>query len=142
MFLVELFKDSKRVIPSRRVKRVSDQNVYTFSFDEGEYHVVFTKQDKNLWEIDFGYVSSEHQYSQDIIGTGGNAIVIFATVLDIIRTFVEDRNPAGLNFTAEEPSRQKLYRRLAKNFGKVTEKKMPHGIWFTVQLRKVKNDIK
>lgn len=140
MLLVELFKpgSKQRIIPWKRDKRKEKLSEYTFPFDDGNYHVIFELRINNSWDIDFGYISPTHEYSQDIIGTEGSEIAIFATIIDIVHTFIKDRNPTSFTFTAEEPSRQKLYRRIAKRFGDVKERVFPHGIGFTVQLRKAK----
>lgn len=54
-------------------------------------------------------------WKTNIINTG-NAATIFATVADIIRTHYQDygHKIKGYFFTAKEPSRKKLYHRLAK----------------------------
>lgn len=51
----------------------------------------------------------------DITGTG-NAIAVFSTVIDIIQETVKSHNIQNLYFTAHEPSRIKLYDRMAKHF--------------------------
>lgn len=50
-----------------------------------------------------------------IVGSG-NAFAVFATLLDIIETFLHERQPDKLYFTARasEPSRIKLYDRLSR----------------------------
>lgn len=49
----------------------------------------------------------------DILGTG-EAIPIFATVIAILRDFIQRVRPERINFSAEEPSRIKLYDRFIR----------------------------
>ena len=47
----------------------------------------------------------------DIIGSG-NALEVLATVNQVVVDFIKKKKPTMIEFTAEEPSRQKLYKRL------------------------------
>ena len=49
----------------------------------------------------------------DILGTG-ESIPIFATVIAILREFIQRARPVRIAFTAEEPSRIKLYDRFIR----------------------------
>lgn len=69
-------------------------------------------------------------YGQGITNTG-NAVLVFATVLDIISDFLKQRKPEEFSFGAKlnQPSRVKLYRRMAKEIEqklqyKVTEEEV------------------
>lgn len=42
----------------------------------------------------------------------GNEVKVFSTVVDIMREFIKEYHPGVISFSAEEPSRKKLYFRL------------------------------
>lgn len=49
--------------------------------------------------------------STSVLGSG-NASQVFACVLRIVDEFIERKHPEYITFTADEPSRQSLYRRM------------------------------
>jgi len=72
---------------------------------------------KDMWDITFDISTGSYDNSDDITGTG-NAITVFSTVVDIIESAVKLKNIQNLFFTADEPSRVKLYDRMSKHFAK------------------------
>ncbi len=56
--------------------------------------------------------SKENPHKSYGITKSGNQQQVFATILDIIKEFVDEYNPAIMSFEAKEPSRFKLYKRL------------------------------
>lgn len=65
---------------------------------------VFTNMNPSVWS----------QWKQfDILGTG-ESIPIFATVAAILRDFTQRVHPVYIEFSAEEPSRVKLYDRFIR----------------------------
>ena len=68
-----------------------------------------------VWDVNFERGGSVEKTGQ------GDSLKIFATVLDILKKFVKDKDPSHVNFAAEKAaddkgSRGKLYLRLAKKF--------------------------
>lgn len=63
---------------------------------------IFNFEDSDDWDRGWG-----------ITGTG-NAFKVFATLTEIIREFVEQKQPEYITFSAKEPSRQRLYNRWSK----------------------------
>lgn len=133
MLLHELFKDSKRVLPWKIIHRREHNQVYQFPFERGMYYVDFNLLGDGSWEIQFEYDSPEHAGAQEIIDTKGGAIVILSTIVNIVRNFIDEQKPERLTFHAKEPSRQKVYRRLAKMVGgDVEELRSSKGTMFKV----------
>lgn len=121
MKLTELFKDPKRILPWKRTRHDAHEGAgYSFPFKNGYYEVDFFHFDEGWWELQFSFYrkgSRTDGDSQGIVGHGGGEIVIFATIHAIVQDFKQLENPNGFMFQAKEPSRQKLYRRLAKRLG-------------------------
>lgn len=74
------------------------------SFDESSTEV-------KAFDVDFRR-GAPGATTYEITGEG-DAIRIFSTVIEIIRDFVKRENPNIVTFNAKEPSRKKLYARLA-----------------------------
>lgn len=81
-----------------------------FSTDDNTYWVYLDGHDGGEVSIVF----SDDERSEEITGRG-NSFKVFATVANIVRDFMRQRHPSMLSFTANEPSRIKLYKRLADN---------------------------
>lgn len=113
-----------------------------FETDEGD-EVQFAAdryddpEDNEVWEIYF-----ERNYAVDKTG-GGDAMRIFATVIQIIQDFIKQMDPEQMTFSAlkgeqrtkEKDSREKLYSRLIKKYlskkYKVDERPAAVGtIWY------------
>lgn len=86
--------------------------VAKFTIDDVNYFVYLDGRDDDDVSITFTGNGSEQ-----ITGTG-NSFTVFATVKDIISSFLKSRDPESLSFSAEEPSRAKLYSKLAKMIAK------------------------
>jgi len=82
-------------------------NTYIFIVNDIEYEFN-ANNEKGAWQIEFG---------QDK-GTGitgeGNAIQVFGAVAKCLNIFIKKYKPREFWFTAKEPSRKKLYHRMAK----------------------------
>jgi hypothetical protein len=87
-----------------------------FQIDDIEYTVYFSQNALNQEDkfyIEFVATDSEGNGEYGVTGRG-NSIAVFATVIAIIHAFKEMHPDAPIVFTAEEPSRQKLYTRIVK----------------------------
>lgn len=93
--------------------------IIKFKTDEGIPYLWYAKQnrhDDTFWNVAFGVeksVDDKEKYTLDIGITGTrNAFRIFATVIDIINSFIEfdeDGEIQKIMFTAEGANRAKLY---------------------------------
>jgi len=99
---------------------LSPVQIVKFKTDEGIPYLWYAKQnryDDTIWEIAFGVnkgMDDREHYQLDIGVTGtGNALRIFATVIDIINSFVEFNEDnyeiQRLMFTAKGNNRSALY---------------------------------
>lgn len=81
-----------------------------FKVDNAEYVWYATQtMDPETWDIEFQDTESGY----GITGKG-NAAVVFSTVLDIMDFFIRRVVATRLIFSAEEPSRKKLYASIIK----------------------------
>jgi hypothetical protein len=140
MLLNELFSPGSAKKTWKRVKTSPRFQVYAFPViingKDSKYYVTFDGnltvgevrllgiddwKEHSIWQIVFGLEigGDEDSYREDIFNTGGQHIKVFASVIDIVRDFVKRKQPDILFFTAEEPSRVKLYNRLAKQLAKM-----------------------
>lgn len=93
------------------------QVIAEFTIDDHEYGIFisdYSKQQK-FYSISFTINNTSNQFG--ITGTG-NQFVVFATTKSIIEDFASKNNPEGFTFTAQEPSRVKLYRKFMVMFKK------------------------
>src|ERR1035437_6388472 len=65
--------------------------------------------DGSTWKFNFQVNGMIRNYD-----SGNAATTVFAAVSECLRTFINERKPTGLMFSAEGSSRQKLYRVLAQ----------------------------
>lgn len=105
--------------------KVTEQDVDYFQaeFDVKEdnvkYAVDISESNLNVheWNVEFSRIEMGNPHPEfDTTGTGDQQR-IFATVIDIVKAFMKlpDIDPVHmLYFTAKEPSRMKLYQRLAR----------------------------
>lgn len=70
------------------------------------------------WRVEFGESGSYDAYG--ITGKQKQqAVLVFSTVIDILTQFKKAHPDAALMFTADEPSRQKLYSRIVASMQKL-----------------------
>jgi hypothetical protein len=117
----------------RRMKLYDGYFVYKFiADDKSEVDVLFKENeisdDESYWTVNF-------ERNGDTRATGeGDAMRIFATVIEIIKDFTKKEKPKEMNFSAEKPawrmnlhhldpkrskemgSREKLYKRLVQRY--------------------------
>lgn len=103
-----------------------EQNIWLANFTTPggqSYQVRFRRyddpddgMDPTVWHLVFSNTDPavHSQWKQfDILGTG-DSIAVFATVLAVLRDFAQRVRPEHMKFTAEEPSRIKLYDRFVR----------------------------
>ena len=95
----------------------NEEAIAHFSTGKVDYSVNFTRNfypdsEQTEWFVEFA-ASTPQGRSYSITKTG-DAAQVFATVLDIIKQFKKSHPKQFLLFSAEEPSRQKLYLSLIK----------------------------
>ena len=96
-----------------------DRNKATASLPNGEIlNILFSlelghmRPEDKFWEVEF---SVGNHYKVDLTGEG-DAFRIMATVVSAIQSFIDEKKPNCLFFTAKEPSRRKLYKAIIKKF--------------------------
>jgi hypothetical protein len=112
MLLNELFDADVKFHKSSRSRKL----IYTFSVGGSWFKAILFKGATGSWNFEF---SDESQGNEETGITGkGNAIKIFATIRNIVKDAIEDKQIDSLIFHADskEPSRVKLYDRFMKEF--------------------------
>lgn len=106
----------------------NNHEYYTADFTVGEEQYSFVAEyadGKNMWWVDFIHAKHGSKISKT-----GKSIEVFATVVDIFKAFVSAKKPMNIAFTAKEPSRIRLYDRLAtmvSSSGYQLTKSTPNG---------------
>lgn len=110
MHLIEIFN---KVYPYEKKDAGSMNDEYVFKTDSGSEIAVHFDDSAGPVHIQFRSPGSKDQFSL----TGkGDAYAILSTVNKIVEEVISRTKPDAFWFTADEPSRQKLYDRLAKRF--------------------------
>ena len=113
-FISELF-DPKHAVP---FKWQNAQQARAHLPDDRYLIVNFSPSVESNWSSAPFSVEFSVNDEFDVTG-GGHVSTIFATVIEIIKNFTERKsNLLGLFFTAEEPSRAKMYDTLSKRVAK------------------------
>lgn len=111
MFITEVLS---RPVPWKWIHKDEDSFMADFRIGHHEYLVSGNRR-RNSWIVEFAFIGKDGDGNgisrTDITGTR-NEIPVFATVLDILKRFKESYYPEIIKFSAEEPSRQKLYTRI------------------------------
>jgi hypothetical protein len=88
-----------------------------FLVDEQVYklQLKLVRKDSGIWNIEFMNMSTPGENGFSILGTG-NAPLVLSNAVEIIRDFLNKKgnNVKRFTYTAIEPSRQRLYRSIAK----------------------------
>lgn len=121
MFISELFEP--KAPTWKWVFRGSEEATADFKVGDVPYRFYAYSNGENDWEVEFKINSNEYDQNGKIkFGTKfglagtGNSAEVMSTVVDIMREFLEMYRGKidTIGFTAEEPSRQKLYMRMMK----------------------------
>jgi hypothetical protein len=127
MLLNELFNSARnRVLKWRYDEEHSNEVIASFETSDGKhaYSVAMDGNAEGQWWVSFAHMDPEDgEHSTDIVPVGDNAISVLATVYDIIKDVIRKKSVKMLVFSAKEPSRVKLYSRMAKRFNPNYEKK-------------------
>ena len=139
----------------KRVPLFKGHMVYRFiPDDKTEVDVIFKENeisdDESYWAVSF-----ERNGRQDVTGEG-DAMRVFATVIDIIKDFTKKEKPQEMVFSAEKPawrvslprdhpkrskemgSREKLYKRLVQRYaGRLGYKYSTHSDYGATDFRLV-----
>lgn len=103
------------------------KTVYKFDIGKNVYAVFFdfqTREDKPV-SVSFGMLDNETKEMSFVMTNGGNTAKVLMTVLDTIKDFVKNKDPAGITFSArkeinagkDSKSRASVYARMVKKFG-------------------------
>lgn len=97
-----------------------DDNAFEINFKtiDNEYAFIGEYNERtDSWNVYFVLLQydeySQPQLQSKVTGTG-NEFVVFSTVIDIIREFIQLYNPTQIDFSADEPNRQQLYKSLVR----------------------------
>jgi hypothetical protein len=112
-------------IPVKVIKNSKDTWMATFEVDEVLYKFEANFDadfgpdfDEPAWGIVFWNMTISSRFSRGsakITGTmGGKSLKVFSGVASALKAFIRDKKPNAFFFTAEEPSRIKLYKRFTK----------------------------
>lgn len=71
-------------------------------------------EDLRNWDIIFGRKISHRPFIDTNPTETGNAHAIIATVMDILKTFINTVKPMTIEYSADSPSRIKMYKRLSR----------------------------
>lgn len=102
-----------------KVKYKLSGNHGSFTIGDVKYRIDFDPAgpaEFDDWSVVFAAVNGKNLDAG--ITKTGNEIRVFTTVINIIEKFVKQNKTDTLIFTAKEPSRVALYRKMAKRFGK------------------------
>lgn len=69
-------------------------------------------------EVQF-YNTDVEQHKSQLITNTGDAFAVLATVIAVIQQYIKKYRPTQIEFTAEEPSRAKLYSALSKRLASI-----------------------
>ena len=102
--------------------KIADDNQhkgYEFKTSAGlKYRVSIGKEDESAWVVNFSSYTRGGGFSYDKTGTG-DSIRVFATVLDIIKSFIRNNRVEAIVFVADGedgPSRRRLYTALVNRY--------------------------
>lgn len=129
MKLQELFDKSAEI---KNIKKDKYLWIADFTVNDKTYEFSAAfHADEEDWGIEFYFEDTkENKIKSGITGTG-DELLIFSTVLKIIDKFIKEKNYPNISFSAEEPSRKKLYDRMIKilssKYGYKLDKALNYG---------------
>ena len=131
MKLNELFSSEMEV---QQEESLPYRHSYSFQINDKKYWATFTKQREKNFDV-WGFYFKDDAGQQGITGSG-DAIKVFASIKQIFFKFMRKVNPQIVQFTANEPSRIKLYNRFSKQLQRkgfrVEVKRRSGGVYYFV----------
>lgn len=110
-----------------------------FVINDKNYSIEFSifENSKGLREADVHFnLRDDADVARIDLTNTGDEIKVFSTILQIINEFIKNNNVDVLTFSAEEPSRINLYKRIANKFSKhVKTFEREWGVEFWVYLK-------
>ena len=115
VILTELFD---RPVPWKWTYQAADQYEASFSLNNVDYAVHIIETGRQYWEVTFRDKDRADPYG--ITGKQKQqSMLIFSTVIDILKQFKQANPGVTFTFSAEEPNRQKLYNRIVSSMKKL-----------------------
>jgi hypothetical protein len=120
-FLSEIFDKS---VHFTDITSIGDRAYkYSFYVDGNHYRVRILEMPDNSWLLSFAMVdqSEEYRYGNENVGLS-TSIIVFSTVMEIVKVFIKKKNPNEIRFMAEEEEdsyrmpRSNLYTSLVKKY--------------------------
>jgi len=131
MQLKELFSED---MPFQVEEELPYRHSYSFEINDKKYWASFTKQGEKNLDL-WGFYFKDDAGQQGITGAG-DAIKVFAFIKQIFFKFMRKVNPQIVQFTANEPSRIKLYNRFSKQLQRkgfrVEVKRRSGGVYYFI----------
>lgn len=114
MNLMELFDRPYRWTRERSAPYLKTA---TFHTEDGrEFHIQLAEAEDGIWDLVF---VEGHGVNMQTRPTGeGDALRVYATVVDFVRSVVRSEGIVGLTFSADSRRQERLYDRLARLFMK------------------------
>lgn len=94
-------------------RKTNDLCTAIFNVDNHSYKFTAEEYYPGSWSIGFAKTDAG-RYEYGVTNTG-NAALVMSTIVDIMKDFFHQYSPRQISFTADEPSRQKLYLRMITN---------------------------
>ena len=89
--------------------------VYKFQVSDTGYQFMYDiLMSDNCIDVSFCALDKNNECEYDIMNSG-NSVLVFSTVVSILKKLLDDLHPRMLIFSAKEPRRQKLYLRMVKS---------------------------
>jgi hypothetical protein len=92
-------------------KHRDDHYVAEFRSEKYVYGFTASLSDDDIWMINFWMTDDTGKDTENLTRTG-DQYKVFSTITDILKSLISIQPMYGITFTAEEPSRQKLYNRM------------------------------
>ena len=104
----------------------SGQLAATFDLDDDTIWVAFNRGRAGHWFVTFDSEINKMKHDKDYENTNsGHAGKVLATVIEIVKDFINHYNPKEIHFTATDNKRASIYKAIVNRIGKYNKFK-PH----------------
>ena len=104
----------------------SGQLAATFDVDDDIIWVTFNRGRTGHWFVSFDSQTNRMKHDKDYVNTNsGHAGKVLATVIEIVKDFINHYNPTAIHFTANDNKRASIYKAIVNRIGKYNKFK-PH----------------